>query len=306
MKTPIAPEAIEQKPFFHIPFWLAPEADIFRIRAKRFQELAEQESTQWQEYLNLLAEICLVQQDLYNQLPDITIEYAGDTLPLSPILIDQYTNQFDQLFNNMYLALSEHLNPTALQVWQEILSLSSIQRQALLKRVMQQQTELAEQDYAIWVNAILQVVYTHAAASLNAKQISNHNELGFCPCCGHDAIGAVIIGKGELEGLRYLYCDLCNSRWHHVRVRCSFCDHDHHLTINKIDEVKTGVLAAAEAECCPACHAYRKHYRQEKQQYADPIADDLASLALDILLSEDGWLRGGANPFLLMEKNRTH
>ena len=31
----------------------------------------------------------------------------------------------------------------------------------------------------------------------------------------------------------------------------------------------------------------------------EPLADDVASLGLDMLLAEEGWKRGGQNPFLL-------
>ena len=58
--------------------------------------------------------------------------------------------------------------------------------------------------------------------------------------------------------------------------------------------------AAAHAESCESCHTYRKLYRQDKQQYADPVADDLATLGLDIAVGEAGYERGGANPFLLI------
>lgn len=53
-------------------------------------------------------------------------------------------------------------------------------------------------------------------------------------------------------------------------------------------------------------HAYRKRYQLAKQQYPDPLADDLASLSQDLLLNEKGWQRGGANPFLLMGKVPRH
>ena len=33
---------------------------------------------------------------------------------------------------------------------------------------------------------------------------------------------------------------------------------------------------------------------------ADPVADDLATLGLDIAVGEAGYERGGANPFLLI------
>jgi FdhE protein len=31
----------------------------------------------------------------------------------------------------------------------------------------------------------------------------------------------------------------------------------------------------------------------------EPLADDVASLGLDMLVIQDGWKRGGLNPFLL-------
>jgi FdhE protein len=31
----------------------------------------------------------------------------------------------------------------------------------------------------------------------------------------------------------------------------------------------------------------------------EPLCDDVASVGLDMLLTEEGWKRGGQNPFLL-------
>ena len=53
------------------------------------------------------------------------------------------------------------------------------------------------------------------------------------------------------------------------------------------------------AECCDTCHTYRKILYQEEDGNIEPVADDLASLALDLLLSEAGYRRGSANPLLL-------
>ena len=33
----------------------------------------------------------------------------------------------------------------------------------------------------------------------------------------------------------------------------------------------------------------------------DPVADDLATLALDVLVTEAGWARHAANPLLMMQ-----
>ncbi len=41
-----------------------------------------------------------------------------------------------------------------------------------------------------------------------------------------------------------------------------------------------------QAETCTACGTYRKIVNQEKDPLAEPLADDLASLMLDLLMSE--------------------
>jgi FdhE protein len=309
MKTQVTPEAIQAQEFFHIPFWQQPQADIFSQRAQRLHELAAENSSDWQLYLQFLAAICTAQQTLLERYAEaewvLSVANTAETL-LTPALLSANHSLTDRLFADLHTLLQQQLSPTAAQVWKELLQLSSEERSQLCQQALNQQLGVAQQDYQIWVNAVVQIIYTHAALNLAATAVKPLPELGFCPCCGTDAVGAVIIGHGELEGLRYLCCGVCNSRWHSVRARCSFCDNSRDLGVHRIEQAKEGVLSGAEAECCPSCHAYRKRYRLAKQQYADPIADDLASLALDILLNEEGWQRGGANPFLLMGKAPRH
>jgi len=38
---------------------------------------------------------------------------------------------------------------------------------------------------------------------------------------------------------------------------------------------------------------------QQQNPALDPVADDVASLGLDLLVRETGFRRGGVNPFLL-------
>ena len=42
-----------------------------------------------------------------------------------------------------------------------------------------------------------------------------------------------------------------------------------------------------------------KILQQVQNPALDPVADDVASLALDVLLRERGYRRGAVNPFLL-------
>ncbi|MCT6882015.1 MAG: formate dehydrogenase accessory protein FdhE, partial [Snodgrassella alvi] len=207
MKTQATPEAIQAQAFFHIPFWQQPAADIFSQRALRLNELAAEDNSDWQPYLQLMAEVCTAQQSLLERYTEadwvLPATNEGD-LPLTPALLSENRGLADQLFTDLYTLLHEQLSPTAVQVWQEILPLSSEERIRLCQQAISQQLGLAQQDYQIWLNAVVQIIYTLVARSLAADTVKPCPEPGFCPCCGTDAVGAVIIGHGELEGLRYL------------------------------------------------------------------------------------------------------
>ena len=60
-----------------------------------------------------------------------------------------------------------------------------------------------------------------------------------------------------------------------------------------------GSNGAVRAETCDNCKSYLKIVYQEKDPYVDPVADDLATLALDILVDEAGFERSGPNLLLL-------
>ena len=60
-----------------------------------------------------------------------------------------------------------------------------------------------------------------------------------------------------------------------------------------------GDKGAVKAEACSTCGAYLKLFYREKMPDAEPLADDVASLTLDLLAAQEGWGRSGVNLFLL-------
>jgi FdhE protein len=60
----------------------------------------------------------------------------------------------------------------------------------------------------------------------------------------------------------------------------------------------SAVDAAVRAETCEQCRCYRKILYQEKDSQVEPVADDLASLNLDLLLGQSGYHRASGNPLL--------
>ncbi|MGP1683771.1 MAG: formate dehydrogenase accessory protein FdhE, partial [Giesbergeria sp.] len=54
-----------------------------------------------------------------------------------------------------------------------------------------------------------------------------------------------------------------------------------------------------EAEACDSCHHYLKIMHVARDVHIEPVADDLATLTLDLLVSEAGYSRHGTNMLLL-------
>jgi formate dehydrogenase maturation protein FdhE len=51
------------------------------------------------------------------------------------------------------------------------------------------------------------------------------------------------------------------------------------------------------AETCDECRSYAKVLYQAQDPDVDPVADDLATLGLDLLVAEADWARHALSPF---------
>ena len=98
-----------------------------------------------------------------------------------------------------------------------------------------------------------------------------------------------------VNNLRYLHCSLCNTEWNVPRATCTACGSDKSLAQHQIE----GGNGAMRAETCDDCKSYLKIAYQEKDPRIDPVADDLATLALDLLVDEAGYGRSGPNLLLV-------
>ena len=79
--------------------------------------------------------------------------------------------------------------------------------------------------------------------------------------------------------------------WITIRVKCSSCAATKNISYLYVD----GANDAIRAECCDDCKRYLKVLYLEKDPAMEPIADDLASLALDLLVDEQGYRRLAPN-----------
>ena len=100
----------------------------------------------------------------------------------------------------------------------------------------------------------------------------------------------------DVPGLRYLHCSLCNTQWNLTRVKCSVCDGpENAVSYRHID----GSEELVQAEVCETCKCYLKIVRRDRNATVDAVADDQATLALDILVDASGYSRSGPNLLLV-------
>lgn len=148
------------------------------------------------------------------------------------------------------------------------------------------------QDYL--VAAAMQVAWSAAACSAASMEHMHGGAHKQCPHCSAEPVGGVVLAGQGKAGLRYLECSLCATRWHAVRAHCTLCDEGSVVNYLGLE----GGNDAVQAECCDHCHGYVKTYFQEKDPDVDPVADDLASLMLDVLVGQEGYSRASPNLFL--------
>jgi FdhE protein len=146
----------------------------------------------------------------------------------------------------------------------------------------------------LFVAAALQVHFARLASRLDAKALVPIGD-GACPACGGAPVASAIVGWQGAHGARFCTCSLCATQWHVVRIKCVLCSSTKGIAYQALEGSSGGV----NGETCENCHGYVKILHQHKEPGLEPVADDVASLGLDILLRENGYRRGAVNPFLL-------
>lgn len=124
-----------------------------------------------------------------------------------------------------------------------------------------------------------------------------------CPCCGSPPVASVIHADPKRSGVRYLQCGLCATQWYLERSICSVCEQSGKLGYLSLESDAGEPSLPAQAETCGDCQTYLKLVSCDGDAQAEPLADDLASLALDLLLAEqEEYRRSGFNPLLIVDE----
>src|SRR5262249_38339149 len=119
------------------------------------------------------------------------------------------------------------------------------------------------------------------------------------PCCGSRPTSSIARIGGKEAGYRFLHCALCNAEWHMVRIKCSYCESTKGISYEAIDDGTPAQAKPVKAEVCEECGTYLKVCSMERDPHVEPVADDLATLSLDLLVTENGKTPSGVNFMLI-------
>ena len=282
------------------PILLPVAASLFAERADRFAHLAAEHSLA--DWLDFMAQISRAQHEIAKGLPTLplpdasTLEQAR-THGMPPLNATALHRPAAWRFALQQLLL--RLNETAPEGAKEAMKALSAAADQDLERLadmlLKGEPDMAHAAHLPFGAAALQVVFTQLASQLDASQVQNLDPHSVCPCCGSLPVASVVRLGAAINNLRYLHCSLCNTEWNVPRATCTTCDTDKEVALHEIE----GSKGAVRAETCDSCKSYLKIVYQEKDPKVDPVADDLATLALDMLVDEAGYQRSGPNLLLI-------
>ncbi len=303
MQRILQPGEIESLDHTSFPRVVLPNtSSLFLERASRIRQLAE--GNPIADYLRFVASLVQAQhhavQDLAVSAPDAAaIKQAQDfSSPLLPAA-DHVDPVWHQVLDTMLaqLASADGLPAPLQPLIAELQATKADERNALAKRLLTKELAARDVGMAPFVMAALQVVFARRASQLSVADVPYTDPATICPVCATEPVASVVRIGGKLAGHRYLHCGCCATEWHMVRVKCTHCESTKGIHYQGLEGAKDVVLA----ETCDECGSYRKIVNQEKDPLAEPLADDLASLMLDLLMSEDTkFQRASGNPLLFV------
>jgi FdhE protein len=265
-------------------------ASLFARRAGRLRMLAD--GNPMEAWLRFLAGLADTQQSAVAGIePPAVAAHQGGEPPLRNLPL-----------GSAWAAILAALAPAVADAPEETQSVFAAFRaegaeaqQALANAYLQGAVPAGRAGAALLAAAALQVWYCRAAAVLQADALDLPPERSHCPACGFAAVAGVVTAAGALPGTRYLHCGLCATAWNHVRAVCTGCGESGGLVLQQIE----GGSDVAKAETCSICKGYLKQFYEAHDMAVEPFADDIASLGLDMLVSEAGFVRIGPSPFLI-------
>ena len=275
--------------------------DLFDVRADRFTTLAADHAMA--AYLQLMAEVARAQQAALSArragaIPDAALAASRDygMPPLSAQAHERSATWREDLKDIVQRVRAQSANGVAATL-ERLGALDVPALESLADRVLAGSALDDDAPLVPFVGAALQVYFARLAATLDVATVDHCDVPGICPVCASRPVASIVRIGGQQANLRYLVCSLCATEWNLARIKCTSCDTDktlQYLALTRGEDEKP-TESPTRAEACDECKSYLKIFYQEKDPQVEPTADDLATLALDVLVDEQGYGRSGPN-----------
>jgi len=261
---------------------------LFEARAARLRALAQGHAAA--DWLLFLARVADGQRVAAREIRAVDVRAAGEGPPLACDRLPR-DGAWRRMLGIVLTAARAPGLPIETQEALRRLSDSGVSHlEALADGVIAGYVPADRLGCAPFVGAALQAWFGALAAGVDPAKVALAPGGAHCPVCGAPPVAGVIQAK---DRLRYVSCSLCGAEWNVPRLRCTACGGE-----ARLDYLHVEGDDGAKAEACGACRAYLKLFDEDERAGVEPCADDAATLALDVLLGEEGHARAGVNLYL--------
>ena len=283
------------------PFAVLPDpATLFGVRAQRLKTYAA--VSPLKPYLDFVAGLVEAQGAIVPALPPVelpereTMECAA-SFAMPPLdrtgfkLDDTLETTLEAMFDaSARVAMPKE----AADALTRVRRADGAERAQMVRDVLAHDMPIETLAEHVYVAAALQVHFARLAAGLDAEKLVPVGD-GVCPACGGPPVASLIVEWKNAHGNRFCVCSLCSTLWNYVRIRCCSCGSTKGIGYQEI-ESSPGTV---KAETCDECRTYVKVMYQNKDITIEAVADDIGTLALDMMMREGPYRRAAFNPFLL-------
>ncbi|HXU92850.1 MAG TPA: formate dehydrogenase accessory protein FdhE [Gallionella sp.] len=289
------------RPIGDIPFIRIPERNaVFRDRAMRLRTLAQDHAMK--DFLSFMANVCDAQQAVLNAFPEVLLPAEAQLMlcrehGMPPFSVQSWQRDpsWQDALRRIAAQLQESATPASKETLARLQQMDGASLEVFADAVLSGRYQGMDLAAAPFVAAALQVYWTHMVTTLGVRAFGRSDISNLCPVCASPPVASIVRTGGAENGGRYLSCSLCETQWHMVRVKCSNCESTKGIGYYSIE----GASGSVKAESCDECGTYLKIAYMDKEPQVDPVADDLATLVLDLMMDGTGKSRSGPNLFLM-------
>ncbi|MDE7469707.1 MAG: formate dehydrogenase accessory protein FdhE [Desulfovibrionaceae bacterium] len=108
----------------------------------------------------------------------------------------------------------------------------------------------------------------------------------YCPCCGSDPLIAYWL---DSTGKQHNICSFCATEYRVARMQCTYCGEKNH---EQLRYIATEEVPSVHIQTCATCNSYIKILdRKSASSALTPHIDDVATLIIDVVAKQQGFLR---------------